>query len=112
MAKREYLQQLINGISNDAEDDALITKGIEMSRLITDYLNILGDEERIAAFVGAMRREHRTLQQGFTRLCLAWFEYLATLSENEVDLRNAASRELARHLIASLPGDHRHLPLI
>lgn len=112
MANPKYLKQLIDGISNDAEDYALLNRAAEMSRHITDYLNIMGDEERIAALVGSLRREHRTLQQGFTRLCLEWIKHLASLSEHEVDLRNAASREIAIHIIAALPKDYLHLPYV
>ncbi len=71
----------------------------DMMRLagtITDVLNCMSnDNERgYLAFCVAMEREHRTLQQGFTRLCAAWFLYAAQ-PEYRADLRNEATHKLA-----------------
>lgn len=42
---------------------------------------------------------HRTLQQNFTRLCIAWFLRLAQMEEEgSYDLRNEASCKLAKTL--------------
>ena len=46
----------------------------ELTSEITNYLNTYGDKS--VEFNEAMSREHRTLQQNFTRLCLAWIEVL------------------------------------
>jgi len=39
---------------------------------VTDYLNSFSNKEK--EFILEMNREHRTLQQSFTKLCLAWLE--------------------------------------
>jgi hypothetical protein len=46
--------------------------------------------------VQAIARDHRTLQQAFTGVCVAWVNHLAALPEGQYDLRNAASVDLAR----------------
>ncbi len=58
-------------------------------------------------FIEQMSRDHPTLQQGFTRLCVAWFR---TLAEQQGDERNTASIKLAQALKPIL--DVHHLPLI
>ena len=60
------------------EYDVLEEAYADMMRLagtITGVLNCMSnDSERgYLAFSVAMEREHRTLQQAFTRLCVAWF---------------------------------------
>jgi len=76
---------------------------------VTDYLNVLGDSERIRDFVLEMECQHRTLQQGFTRLCIAWLKRLAD-PDFMFDDRNKASVELAKRLKEYL--DNAYLPLI
>lgn len=41
-----------------------------------------------------MEREHGTLQQAFTRLCVAWFLFAAN-PDYRTDLRNEATHRLA-----------------
>ena len=85
----------------------------ETAEMIAKMLNILGDKELIAEFVGQMANEHRTLQQGFTRLCVTWLEHLAALNENQYDLRNAASVQLARKIVKATGDKYdRFLPLV
>ena len=68
----------------------------ELVNEITNYINrfSLNPDE----FNEKMGRQHRTLQQSFTRLCFAWIEYVA--DENYPhDLRNQASHEIAKDMI-------------
>ena len=59
-------------------------------------------------FAERMSIEHRTLQQNFTKLCVAW---LKTLANTEYyDLRNQASVEFARSIKKEL--DEVYLPLV
>ena len=63
--------------------------------------------------VKAIAQDHRTLQQGFTILCVAWLEHLATLPEGQYDLRNAASVDLARAITKTTEWqEHSGLPYI
>lgn len=68
----------------------------ELVSQITDYVNTfsLKPEE----FTQAMSREHRTLQQSFTRLCLAWIEHCASIGYRYDD-RNKASHEIACRIV-------------
>ncbi len=84
--------------------------GKDAAAYIASYLNVIGDGEDIAAFVAAMREEHRTLQQGFTRLVVAWLHDLA--KREHFDLRNEASVKLARKLLEGKDEFDTHLPLI
>ena len=43
---------------------------------VTNYLNSFSNKNK--AFIAEMNREHRTLQQSFTKLCLKWLEHCAT----------------------------------
>ena len=62
------------------------------------------------AFCELMTREHRTLQQSFTRLCIAW---LATCASDDYryDGRNEASHEVAKMLLDGKDNDI-HIPFI
>lgn len=56
---------------------------------ITNELNSFSFSEK--KFCEEMTLEHRTLQQSFTRLCIAWLRYCAALEDWQVDGRNEAS---------------------
>jgi hypothetical protein len=79
--------------------------------LLTRFVNRSGSAKE---FVANMACEHRTLQQGFTRLVVEWIEHLSTLDgPGNYDMRNAASVMLAKQIVAT-PGWERvkYLPLI
>lgn len=64
---------------------------------ISDFVNTFNRESN-NQFCEAMSREHRTLQQAFTRLCFEWMEYVA--SDNyRTDPRNADSHETCKLLM-------------
>lgn len=73
--------------------------GTELAEATSRTLNSFLAAEEIALFVERMGSEHRTLQQGFTRLCRSWLEHLAALPENWYDARNEASVLYARRVI-------------
>ena len=56
------------------------------------------DKREREEFVEAMAIQHRTHQQGFTTLCLAWLTHLSALEKGkgEYDQRNEASVQVAR----------------
>lgn len=63
-------------------------------------------------FAEAFGRNHRTLQQTFTGVCLAWLKFLAERKKDGYyDLRNQASVELAAKIVKQF-GDEMYLPLI
>ena len=76
----------------------------DMVKEITNYVNNMGSDYR--EFAKLMSREHRTLQQQFTKLCISW---LKELSETEYyDLRNEGSIKFAQSIKDKLV----NLPLI
>lgn len=69
---------------------------------VSDMLNSFSfDPEK---FCEEMTKEHRTLQQSFTRLCIHW---LCTCARDDYkyDGRNEASHEIAKALISSQDAD-------
>jgi hypothetical protein len=82
-------------------------KGTEVAKQVSAMINGYGSNEQ-KQFIEEMSRDHRTLQQGFTRLCVAWFENLAERESH--DLRNQGSVELAKELKPIL--DKAYLPFI
>ena len=82
-------------------------KAVELAGKIAGWMNG-GDGVQLAH---AMHYEHRTLQQNFTKMCVAWLEHLASLEPGEYDGRNEASVELAGEFM-KIPVDKRSLPLI
>lgn len=88
----------------------------EVVTAVTDYLNSYFNKDE--TFVEQMNKEHRTLQQSFTRLCLCWLENCASESYN-FDKRNEASHELSKELIENfltkretMSNPSQYLPLI
>ena len=85
-------------------------KSKEQVRQVSDMLNnIIFDYE---GFCEEMTREHRTLQQSFTRLCIHWLSTCAS-DEYRFDDRNEASHVIAKALIESQDPDFiGHIPMI
>jgi PhoPQ-activated pathogenicity-related protein len=69
----------------------------EMAEAITSYLNNFS-QQPTEELVEALLRQHRTLQQSFSRFCLRWFERLAEAPYGH-DLRNEASVKLAQEIV-------------
>lgn len=53
------------------------------------------------AFCEALSREHRTLQQNFTRLCFAWIQHCAN-DDYATDLRNEASHIKCKRIVDTM----------
>ena len=65
---------------------------------LTDFVNSFGDKSK--EFNALMERQHRTLQNSYTRLALAWIEHVAS-PEYQTDARNASSKAVCRKLMKS-----------
>ena len=78
----------------------------EVVSVMSNYVNSFNCEYK--QFAETMGYEHRTLQQNFTKLCVAWLKHLA--ETNSYDLRNQASVEFAKSIQEQL--DTVALPLI
>lgn len=86
----------------------------ELVNEITNFVNSFTPDE--SAFIEAMSREHRTLQQSFTRLVLKWLEFVAS-DDYRYDDRNKASHIIANTLIHLFKENRnatpsQHLPFI
>jgi hypothetical protein len=68
----------------------------ETVETVTDYLNSFSSKEK--EFIDQMNLEHRTLQQSFTKLCLAWLENCAS-EEYHFDGRNEQSHGIAKDML-------------
>lgn len=69
----------------------------QVAQSIMTAVNCFCDEKKVVQF---MSREHRTLQQSFTRLCVEWLKYLSEVGPSLYDDRNEASVRLAHDLLA------------
>lgn len=69
---------------------------------MTQFVNPMSNSEAINKFIELMSRDHRTLQQSFTKLCVHWLHHLSKLEEGDYDLRNEASVKLAKKLMSSV----------
>lgn len=89
-------------------------KARELVGKITDYVNGMSQDPR--PFLAAMSIEHRTLQQSFTRLCLAWIQHVAS-EDYKTDPRNEASKRVCVDIVETICGNdpvplHFFLPLV
>ena len=85
---------------------------MHLPETVTRVLNIMSnDTERgHLAFCECMEHQHRTLQQAFTRLCVAWFLYTSDPAYR-TDLRNEGTHALAVKLLPLLK-EEAYLPFI
>jgi len=72
-------------------------EAVEAAESVSRFTNRMGFSGEL--FVSAMSKQHRTLQQSFTRICLMWLVHLAELPEGWYDLRNEASVKIAKKLM-------------
>lgn len=70
----------------------------EVVQAITDYVNSYSSKEK--EFCEAMSREHRTLQQSFTKLCFQWLEHVSS-PDYRTDGRNEQSKRVSKQLLDS-----------
>lgn len=105
-ATKEDLDQAYQkflGNHSELQSKPLTTE--ETVGVVADYFNSFSSKEK--AFAEVMSREHRTLQQSFTKLCLKWIEHIAvpfkwegnTATGYSVDGRNEASQKTAQKLL-------------
>lgn len=62
------------------------------------------------AFAKAFAKDHRTLQETFTKVCIAWLEELAT--NGSIDLRNQSAYEFAKKVMTVTTEEERFMPFI
>lgn len=87
--------------------DELRQRDIENAQTISNMINDFGFSPRRCA--EAMAREHRTLQQTFTSLCIEWLNVCAS-EDYRYDGRNELSHKVAKDLMDGK--DYGRLPMI
>jgi len=83
-------------------------EGKDLADRVSRFINS-GTFQGQKAFIHHMSRDHRTLQQGFTRLCVEWIK---AQSKAKHDQRNQASVELCKEIVETIGEDSFFLPLI
>lgn len=71
------------------------TEAERLADSCSDFVNH-SRTSHVEEFVARMANCHRTLQQAFTGVCVAWLKHLASLKENQYDLRNEAAVKFAK----------------
>ena len=89
----EKAEQYEYELRNDERLQAVI-------KALSNYVNSMGHAPK--DFVTLFSREHRTLQQSFTGVCLAWLVHLSQLKEGWYDGRNEASVQIAKKLLKDI----------
>lgn len=84
------------------------TKEQEIAENLSAAINIYADVDKVAE---AFTREHRTIQQGLTRLCVAW---LKTNIKADIgyDLRNEGTVKFAQAVKEAGLFDKAYLPKV
>ena len=80
----------------------------ELARATSDAVNSFSFNSR--EFCDQMEREHRTLQQSFTRLCFDWIKYCSEMEH--YDGRNEASVMACRKIQDLIEREDIGLPFI
>lgn len=81
----------------------------EVAEAISDMLNNMSFEEK--EFIEAISRDHRTLQQKFTRTCIAWLKHCGS-EEYQFDDRNKGSHDMGKAITEFLKTYQGGLPHI
>lgn len=79
----------------------------EHVRAVSDAANAI-TSHGCKEFAQQFSKSHRTIQQNYTRMCIAWLEELA--EQKNYDLRNEASVKLAKEFVEKVK--ERGLPYI
>lgn len=79
----------------------------ELANACANAVNVMGFKTE--DFCNEMLREHRTLQQNFTRLC---FDWIKACSESRFDARNEASVKACKELQKVIEENDLFLPYI
>lgn len=78
----------------------------EFAEIFSRFINNFSVD--IDGVVEKLSRDHRTLQQGITRFCVAWLEKMAEHHESgRYDLRNEASVKLGKEFVDNVSYESR-----
>ena len=78
---------------------------------LSGFVNCYGNS--VKDLVVVLSGEHRTLQQGITKFCVAWLEECNRKhKDRDFDLRNEASCELGKAFVERTDSRERAMPFI
>ena len=112
---RGYISYVV-AVDSDAywpktSDLKKINKAKELADSLSSFVNGMGNN--VDDVVDILAGEHRTLQQGITRFCVAWLQECDKMhKDGHYDLRNQASVELGMKFMARIAPSERALPII
>ena len=72
------------------------TKAQELAYQMSNFVNSFSSDHQ--EFISEMNKDHRTLQQSFTKLCLKWIEHCAS-DDYRHDLRNQDSHTTCKKMV-------------
>jgi hypothetical protein len=83
----------------------------QLAQDMSNFVNCIGND--VNDVVKILAQEHRTLQQGITRFCVAWLVECANkYDQKDFDLRNEASAQLGKKFTEKTTVVDRALPFI
>ena len=71
-------------------------KAKNIANEMSNFVNSYSSDHK--GFIAEMGKDHRTLQQSFTKLCLKWIEFVGS-EDYRHDLRNADSHNTCKAMI-------------
>ena len=78
----------------------------DVADAVSRMLNVMGAEQDISRFLDQMAKDHPTLQQVFTGLCVGWFRHLAAMYDKGwYDMRNEQSCKLGKAFVEEFDKD-------
>jgi hypothetical protein len=90
---------------------AKIVESKEVARVLSNFVNGIGN--KVEDVVAHLAQDHRTLQQGITKFCVAWLEECDRKHKVvDYDLRNEASAELGMYFVSRISPKERAMPFI
>jgi hypothetical protein len=83
----------------------------QVADVFSRFVNGMGN--RVEDVVNHLSRDHRTLQQGITKFCVAWLEECDRKHKVvDYDLRNEASAELGMKFVSRITPQERAMPFV
>jgi hypothetical protein len=80
-------------------------KAQHIAEEMSNFVNSFSSDHQ--AFITEMGKDHRTLQQSFTKLCLKWIEFVGS-EDYRHDLRNLDSHETCKKMVQAFQKENGH----
>jgi len=80
-------------------------KAKHLANEMSNFVNSFSSDHQV--FITEMGKDHRTLQQSFTKLCLKWIEFVGS-DDYRHDLRNQDSHETCKKMLETFKKENGH----